>query len=127
MSPVTLTMPGAPRTKKNHSRIVRAGSRPRLLPSDPYRAWAAQVVPVLRAAAARARFAPVDRPVNCRALIYRDALRGDAVGYYQAIADILEAAGIVENDRLIIAWDGSRMLKDASRPRVEIELSEPTR
>jgi hypothetical protein len=61
--------------------------------------------------------------VNCEARIYRDRNTGDAVGYYQAIADTLEKIGIVENDRLIVAWDGTRLLKDAENPRVEVTLS----
>lgn len=65
----------------------------------------------------------IQQPVNCRALIYRDANRGDAVGYYQALADALEEAGIVENDRLIVSWDGSRLLKDAANPRIEVTLT----
>jgi hypothetical protein len=60
--------------------------------------------------------------VNCRAIFYRDAERGDAVGYYQALADALEEAGIVKNDRLIVSWDGSRLSKDAANPRIEVVL-----
>jgi hypothetical protein len=66
---------------------------------------------------------PIDSPVNCRALIYRDALRGDAVGFYQAIGDLLQLAGVVTDDKYIVSWDGSRLLKDPVRPRVELELT----
>lgn len=66
----------------------------------------------------------IDYPINCRALIYRHAAVGDAVGYYQAVGDLLELAGAVANDRWIVSWDGSRLLKDPGRPRVEIELQE---
>ena len=62
-------------------------------------------------------------PVNCRALIYRDALRGDAVGFYQAVGDLLQLAGVVVNDKYLVSWDGSRLLKDSARPRVELELT----
>lgn len=65
---------------------------------------------------------PVDWPVKVCAMVYRDANRGDLIGYLQAIADALETAGVVENDRLIVSWDGSRMLVDRANPRVEIEL-----
>lgn len=60
--------------------------------------------------------------LNCCALFYRDRLTGDAVGYYQALADALEEAGIVENDRLIVSWNGSQLLKDAKNPRIEVSL-----
>ena len=62
--------------------------------------------------------------MNCRALLYRDALIGDAAGYYQALADWLESSGVIVNDRLIVQWDGSRLLKDAARPRIEVTLEE---
>jgi hypothetical protein len=63
-------------------------------------------------------------PCNVKALFYREALVGDAAGFYQALADTLEKGGIVENDRLIVSWDGSRLFKDADNPRVEVEITE---
>ncbi len=65
---------------------------------------------------------PLRCNVNCKALFYRDAERGDANGYYQALADALEEGGIVENDRQIVSWDGSRMLKDSIHPRIIVSL-----
>ena len=65
-----------------------------------------------------------DAPLNCRALFYRDARRGDAVGYYQGLADLLEKRGVIENDAQLTQWDGSRLLLDRENPRVEIELTE---
>ena len=44
---------------------------------------------------------------------------------YQATADILEKAGIIDNDRNIISMDGSQIVGiDRERPRVEIEIEE---
>jgi hypothetical protein len=71
---------------------------------------------------ARNGHCPIDYPVNCRALFYRDANRGDAVGLYQGLADVLEHGGVVTNDKYLVSWDGSRLLKDSARPRVEVEL-----
>ena len=120
---VRLTLPGIPRTKKNSGRIVPQGKRHIILPSKAWEDWAAALVPGIRRWAAANKLAPIDFPVNCAAIFYRDALRGDAVGFYQALADLLEKAGIVENDRFIVAWDGSRLCKDAARPRVELTLT----
>lgn len=75
-SMITLTIPGAPRTKKNSGRIVHAGGL-RLLPSKAWEQWANQVSPMLRAWALRSRLQPITYPVNCAALFYRDALRGN--------------------------------------------------
>ncbi len=113
------TIQGVPRTKKNSAQIVRAGFRPRLIPSAAFRAWnrlAQTQLMRLRPAS------PIEGGLNCRALFYREALRGDAVGFYQAIADALEEARIIVNDKQLISWDGSRLLKDAINPRIEVIL-----
>lgn len=36
--------------------------------------------------------------------------------------DWLQRAGVLANDRQIASWDGSRLDKDASRPRVEVAI-----
>ena len=64
-----------------------------------------------------------DQPYNCAALFYRDADRGDAIGYLTGLADVLEYLGVVSNDRLLARWDGSEMLVDRKNPRVEITLT----
>lgn len=135
----------APATKKNSATIVRAhGSRgiPILLPSEQYQAWEQGALAAFEGArmiegawAKKAngkrqrvyRWLPwpaIDYPVNCRALIYRQANVGDAVGYYQAIGDWLQKAGAVVNDKWIVSWDGTRLRKDSQAPRIEIELTE---
>jgi len=130
---VRFVVEGAPRTKKTSNRVVRAGKRLRVLPSAQHQAWAESAILQLRAqyrTAAREHFVPprwngepADVPMKLRATVYRDANRGDLIGYLQAICDALEKAGVVENDRLIEAFDGSRQLVDRARPRVEIELT----
>lgn len=121
-----LTIPGIPRTKKNSQRVVPRGRRHIPLPSKAWADWAADAAPKIEAWAQRMKLAPLAYPVNCAAVFYRDALRGDAVGFYQGLADLLEKAGIVEDDKWIVSWDGSRLRKDASRPRVELVLTRST-
>lgn len=112
-----------PRTKKNSGQIITVNGRQLMMPSPEYRKWETGCA----RAAMYDRTAPaITFEVNCAALIYRDRNVGDAVGYYQAIADCLEALGVVRNDRLIVSWDGTRMLKDALNPRVELELTPVT-
>ena len=121
MTGLSFTIPGAPRTSKNHTWRTKAGHQ---MPSKAYMEWDRQAIVLCLLAKmhlGRSKF-PVRAEVNCCALFYREALTGDAVGYYQALADTLEKAGIVENDRLIVSWDGSRVLKDAKNPRVEVTL-----
>ena len=97
------------------------------MPSAAYSAW--DRMAQLQLAKFRAEhplriILPIRLPMNIKALFYREALVGDAVGFYQALADTLEKGGIVENDRLIVSWDGSRLMKDKENPRVEVEISE---
>ena len=66
--------------------------------------------------------APIDTPVSVAAVFFRDRSVGDLVSYMQALADALEKASVITNDRLIVSWDGSRLAKDAQRPRVELVI-----
>ncbi len=117
---VEFTLYGAPRTKKNSNRLVgRRSGRQYVLPSKAWTEWRNTVTfwPA-HIAALRA----IEHPVNCKAVFYRDRDVGDACGYYQGLADILEYYRFVNDDKWIVSWDGSRLEKDAKRPRVEITL-----
>lgn len=122
------TIPGAPRTKKNNARLDLRGRRPRKLPSKAFEEWNRAAQLHLRLFLNRtllpADTFPIRHEVNCRALFYRHALVGDANGFYQALADALEEAGIVEDDSLIVSWDGSRLRKDSTNPRIEVVLEQ---
>lgn len=126
MTPLRLTIPGAPRTKKNHGAVVQKGARRFHIPSAAWTAWCdeacAELVKVKRRAP-RGAFPLPDAPYNIAATFYRDAERGDAIGYYQGLADVLQAAGIVSDDRWLEAWDGSRLALDRRRPRVEVTIT----
>ena len=51
--------------------------------------------------------------------------RPDLLNLLQASADIVEKAGVIENDRNIVSFDGSRIVgKDKENPRVEIYIEE---
>ena len=93
-------------------------------------------LPIIRAALLSAGVElPIAGLVNCQALIYRDRNTGDLLGYEEALADWLQApkirdgkmvrqgAGIILDDRQIVQWDGSRLLKDAADPRIEVTLT----
>lgn len=116
-----LVIYGAPRTKKNHGQRKMVGKFMKQLPSEAWMEWRDLVLPQL--VRQFDGYHPISEPVNVRALFYRDALRGDAVGYYQGLADVLEEAGVVTDDKWIVTWDGSRLRKDPARPRVELEIT----
>jgi Holliday junction resolvase RusA-like endonuclease len=110
-----------PRTKKNHARIVRRkDGTPFVIQAKTSVAWEKAAVLQLQS---QRRSPPITTPVNLRALVYREKRIGDLGGFLAAICDALERASIVENDRLILGFDGSRLLHDKVRPRVELYLN----
>lgn len=109
---------GPPRTKKNHGSRLQRGDRLLTIPSQAYLDWDAAATVQLK----NQKKGMITGALNCRARFYRHALVGDACGFYQALADTLQHAGVIVNDSQIQAWDGTRLLKDAGNPRVEFTL-----
>lgn len=147
MNTVSFTIFATPRTKKTHSRIAGYGRpcyvcrRPpysKVIPSESFLEFedsCFKLGPAIRRAIERNGAAlPIAGPVTVRALFFREAYTGDFAGYIQALGDVLEEAvfedgkcrkkgmGIIRNDRQIAHWDGTRLLKDAARPRIEVEI-----
>jgi hypothetical protein len=136
-----IVISGPPRTKKTSNNVIflpKKGSRacgacghrpgfPKVMPSDAFREWElaalTQTVGIKTEFRRRGIVLPIAGMVSIEALIYRAQLSGDACGFYQAIGDMLQSAGILSNDNQIEDWDGSRRLKDAGRPRVEIYIT----
>jgi Holliday junction resolvase RusA-like endonuclease len=124
--PYRFTINGSPRTKKNHGeRLMRYG-RSLTVPSKAYREWHAfasgqafKIKAVMRAAGIEL---PITQRINVRAVFYQDQeRRADECGYMQALGDLLQDVGILENDRLI-HWAGVRLLVDRSQPRIEVDI-----
>jgi Holliday junction resolvase RusA-like endonuclease len=128
---------GPPRTKKNSQRIVsigpmcrtcgKRGGFPKVLPSEAYEQWQSaalrECVPI-KIALLRCGFVlPISDPISVEALIYRERNVGDLSNYLEAVGDMLQAAGIITDDKIIEDWDGSRRLKDAADPRVGIYIT----
>lgn len=114
-------LPGAPRTKKNHGKVVKRGKRKFHVPSDQFTEWQAGCLEhVLNN---KVLVLGLELPVRCTALFYRDALRGDMSGFHEGLGDVLQHCGIIVDDVLIEDWDGSRRLKDAANPRTVVTLT----
>lgn len=125
---LTFTIYGTPRTKKNHGRRVKRGKRTFSVPSEAHEYWVAiarKSLPLIRQQIADSDIGiPITADVNCAAVIFRHADVGDAVGFYEAIADWLQKVGILANDVQIRQWDGSRLRQDSKLPRIEITLDQ---
>lgn len=119
---MTLVVFGAVRTKKTSNRVLRFGRFNKVVPSAEWCAYRDLAVPQLRAQwGART---PLARDVRVTAIFYRDRRVGDLVGYMQSIADVLEEAGVLEDDKYVVSWDGTRLGHDKARPRVELVIEE---
>ena len=128
---ITVIVPGAPRTKKNRGKIWKRGSRTVIRPAEPWLRWRDAVAGegVLVNGKRHWGVSPTLLPTgdwNAAAHFYRDRAAGDAVGYYQGVADVLEELGVVANDRQLVSWDGSRLFVDRANPRVELTLTPAT-
>lgn len=117
---MNLTILGPPVTKSNHQKIIQVRGRPMVIQSAPYRKWEksaleqlARLLPLAPATAA---------PVSLKAIFYRERRTGDLGNYLKALCDVIERAGLIENDRLIHSFDGSRLAWDKTNPRVEFEV-----
>lgn len=121
------TIAGAPRTKKNGSRIVIQGCARRIIPSAAYLDYAESSLWQLRRANRPKE--PIATPVNVRCIYFMPtARRVDLVNLLEATCDILVDAGILADDNsdIVASHDGSRVLIDRVRPRVEITITEAT-
>jgi hypothetical protein len=120
---------GAPRTKKNSGQIVpirvNGGVRHILRPSEAWLTYEAAVKPLLlelvRVGELRSH-TPINYAIEVTALFYREADQGDLNGFTQGLGDLMQAAEVIADDVLIKSWDGSRLLKDAAAPRVEVKI-----
>lgn len=134
-------MLGAIRSKKTSQQIVTIpfkGSKrcrccgkingfPKIIPSDAHDVWhkyaMQQSLQIKSLLVSRGVVLPIVSGVSIEAHFYQDANRADAVAMYESLADWLEDAGILKNDKQILDWDGSRPFVDKARPRCEVWIT----
>lgn len=119
-----IVIQGQPRTKKNSSRIALTPDNKRvLLPSKAYKTY--EKVALIQLARVQAIHGPVS--VLCRYYLQNRAHWPDLVGLLQATSDILQAAGVIDDDKYIVNYDGSMIAGlDKDNPRVEIIIHQIT-
>ena len=122
MRQVKLILRGAPVTKKNSQRILRAGSgRPFIQPSAQYKRYEADCLRQIQ----RPFCQQIDTPVNVQCVFYMPTRRRcDLVNLLESVCDILVRAGVLADDncRVVAAHDGSCVRLDRDDPRVEIDI-----
>lgn len=114
-----IVIQGQPRTKKNSSRIAFRGNKRVLLPSEAYERY--EKVALVQLARVQAVHGPVS--VRCRYFLQNRKSWPDLVGLLQATSDVLQAAGVIDDDKYIVNYDGSEIAGiDKDRPRAEITI-----
>ena len=120
---VKIVLPGRPATKKNSGRIIKRGKFNMLLPSEAFEKYENECLWRLT----RYKKYRFDMPVQMQCVYYLPdkAHYPDLVGLMQATADILEKAQILDNDRLVVSWDGTHIapVLDKANPRAEIVIT----
>lgn len=124
LTEIGLTLYGRPYTKKNSQQIAhnkRTGAR-FVKPSANYEAYEkaclVQIPHCMRLF--------IEEPVNVKCLYWMPTRhRVDLVNLLEATDDILVKAGVLldDNAQIIVSHDGSRVLYDKNRPRVEIIIT----
>ena len=119
---VNLTITGAPPVKKNSSQLVKTKEgRVFPVPNAKYKKWEREALEEL---AVQYRGMTIKGWIWVRALFYLPTARlSDLSNLLEAPADALERAGVIENDRNIVSWDGSRRYIDRDRPRIELLIT----
>lgn len=115
-----LVIKGRPITKKNSQRYVGRG---RLLQSKAYVEYEQAALWQLKAQRRGQGLGTAN--IHLKVSYFMPNRRGwpDLVGLMQATADILEKAGIYENDRQVTCWDGTKIAGiDKDNPRAVIEV-----
>lgn len=119
------TIPLAPVSKKNSQRILvnQKTGKPFVAPSQAYKNFETSAGYFLRPKPKK----PIQRPVTVKVVFYMATRRRvDLTNLLEAIDDTLVHWGILEDDHsgIVVSHDGSRVLYDKDRPRVEVEIEE---
>nr|DAO07453.1 MAG TPA: Endodeoxyribonuclease RusA [Caudoviricetes sp.] len=118
-----LVISGRPATKKNSSRIVRVGKFHKPLPSKAFVVYERKALDQLKVYDALHYTGSLQLTV--RYYLPDRKWWPDLIGLLQATSDILQKAGIYDDDKYIVSYDGSCIAGlDKENPRCEIEIKE---
>lgn len=120
---IHLTLYGNPATKKNSMQIYknRKTGQSFLSQSARYKEYAKDCGRQIKGKYKKG----IDYPINLKCVYYRKTKhRVDLTNLLAATCDILTDYGVIADDnyKIVKSHDGSRVLFDKDRPRVEIEI-----
>lgn len=111
---------GRPITKKNSPRII-CEPYPKLLPSKAYQRYEKDF---LKQITGKYKIR-IQYPINLKCIYYMPTKhKVDLTNLLNATCDILVNANVLKDDNsnIVCSHDGSRVLYDKEKPRVEIEI-----
>jgi Holliday junction resolvase RusA-like endonuclease len=123
MKKIKLLITGNPAIKKNSRTIAYNRRTGRMYPVKSANLEAAENLATWQLQDQWRRPA-ITTPVAVKFLFYRgDKRRVDLSNLYEFVQDVLQGAGVIEDDVLIESHDGSRKLYDKENPRTEITIT----
>lgn len=104
--------------------IIKAvKARPMLLPNKKYMEWERGAIYQLQTQKAAQNAPTITEPVNVASIIYRLTKRRiDLTNLHQSIHDVLERAGILENDFLVETTNGSRRILGVEKGKERVDI-----
>jgi len=117
---INITIPVAPRTKKNSQQLVVVKGRTIIIPSKAYKDYEKACKPYIPKLDV-----PINEEINLKCIYYMPTRRKcDLNNLLEATTDILTHYNFLEDDNYTIvkSHDGSRVFYDKENPRVEIEV-----
>lgn len=121
-----IILPGRPITKKNSQQIIinRRTRKPQVVQSEQYQRYETECLWRLKQYRGPS-FRDSKLHISCKYWMPNNRSWPDLIGLMQASWDILEEAGIIDNDRNVVNPDGSRIMGvDRENPRAEIFIEE---
>lgn len=122
---------GQPVSKKNSQQIVMnpKTKRPFVMPSKAYKVYEKEALKQIedQISSIDGYYLPIDGPCEVVCKFYMETRRKvDLTNLLESADDILVRGGVLEDDNctVIVSHDGSRVLYDKERPRVEIDIIE---
>ena len=114
---IRITIPLPPVTKKNSQRIVMVRSRPMILPSQKYKEYERDALPVLLPHRKH-----ISAPINLRCVYYMPTHRRvDLCNLLEATCGLLVHHGVLADaaSTVVVTHDGRGVLHDNAPPRTE--------
>lgn len=122
MNTISFVIDVIPRTKKNSNRIVKIGNKRKVISSKQYEEFEKECIYKLDN---KLKQLCIEEPINIRAVFYMDTKRRvDITNLLNALDDMLVKAGVIKDDNrnIVASHDGSLVLYDKERPRIEIGI-----